>query len=99
MKGIAICLLGWLQGEIMLHQEPYNEYSYWVVELSIVTSHSLLFKGDSFWGSSFLAYVSVAQGTGGSVPSSLHIPGVKAHLKLWKQPCLPEPKAIHDPAT
>lgn len=76
------------------------------MELSIITNHSLLFKGDSilagwwWWGvSSFQAYVFVTQETGGGMPSSLYISEVRAHLRLWIQPCLPEPKAIHDLAT
>lgn len=59
---------------------------------------SLFCKGDSFWGSFSLAYVSMIQQTGGGVPSSRCIPGGKALLKFWIQPCLPKPKATHDPA-
>lgn len=76
------------------------------MELSIITNHSLLFKGDSILvaggrggGSFFQAYVFVTQETGGGMPSSLYISEVRAHLWLWVQPCLPEPKAIHDLAT
>lgn len=65
----------------------------------LITSHSLLFKGDSFGGFSFPAYVSAAQETDGGEPSSFYIPGVKALLRLWIHLCLPEPKAIPDPAT
>lgn len=71
------------------------------MELSTITNHSLLFKGDSILGggSSFQAYVFVTQETGRGMPSSLYISEGMAHLRLWVQPCLPEPKAIHDLAT